>query len=577
MIANCKPQGSTELSPVDAWLATLLTYVVAYRRRGANGPALAQHALTLIEEAKPVFMKLGGNRATQKVAINLIGKGKAYHNGMPTPEFAAALLDVRGEMKSTPAKRKRLTEFLRSPDMTERQQSLASLLLRMMEPDTGSVESNDVKLDRLITVVPDNTLKIAMRPEKVERQSVFLNEAKMLMRRWTGRDDLTLTTEERERIAARDPERLKRFTKLKAKIKESWEQCIRAMIRANGNKPVKIADARVLLHKQGITHHSLGSQGLERLRIGEDSEGKGSLVLYTMDGKELMAKPANDWTIFWNKNWKPQTDDTYVFRFRGPFHEEGKSTAVRTVAFNARAKDSRSDKVLDTIPHMPTYRRRWLRDLNGADKTKRIYAAMTEILYHFAPRIGTVGNDTFGLSTITLGHTYQSKGGGVILSYIGKDSKPQRHVVNPDTTEMTKVVSILKTLMHGKKRSDRLWTDPRGMPINPPNENAYLKSIGFPLTAHKFRNIRGTELMGQLLANARIAKDAPGNDVAKRVKQLAVHVGTLLGHVSQGKVTPTTAIKAYIVPKVIHDFFASRGLRTPSWVPKAGRGNGEEE
>ena len=59
--------------------------------------------------------------------------------------------------------------------------------------------------------------------------------------------------------------------------------------------------------------------------------------------------------------------------------------------------------------------------------------------------------------------------------------------------------------------------------------------------------------------------------VEKLVKQTAIHVGELLGHVSGEKATATTSIKNYIHPEVIAKFFRERGLRIPQWVPKAGQ------
>jgi DNA topoisomerase IB len=192
-------------------------------------------------------------------------------------------------------------------------------------------------------------------------------------------------------------------------------------------------------------------------------------------------------------------------------------------------------------------------------------------------RIGGLNNEkdgkpTYGLSTLQVRHANVNKG-TLILSYDGKDGIHQRHVIKPDTDEKKRIIAIVERLMRGKGRSDPLWTDPNGKRIDAGRFNAYLKSLKIPITAHKFRHIRGTLLMSDLIAKARIAKDAPQNEVEAGVKKLATRVGELLGHKSGDKVTPATAIKAYIVPSVIAAFFKSRGLRVPHWLPQGGQDN----
>ena len=245
-----------------------------------------------------------------------------------------------------------------------------------------------------------------------------------------------------------------------------------------------------------------------------------------------------------------------------------------------RNKDSRTDKIMSAIESVPQRRPRWLKDLRSPDVMRRTLAAMTELLYGHAMRIGTPGNqkggvDTYGLSTLDLRHVRPTSDGGFILSYVGKGNQPQRHVIKADTPENQIIIGVIKRMMRGKQRRDYLWTDPRGQRIAAGKVNAYLKSVGVPITAHKFRHVKGTMLMQNLLADARIAKSATQPQVERKVKDLAINVGKLLGHIKGAGKAPTaaTAIKAYIAPIVIADFFRSRGLRVPMWLPAAGRGD----
>jgi hypothetical protein len=64
--------------------------------------------------------------------------------------------------------------------------------------------------------------------------------------------------------------------------------------------------------------------------------------------------------------------------------------------------------------------------------------------------------------------------------------------------------------------------------------------------------------------------------VEKLVKQEALKVGMLLGHMSGEKATSATAIKSYINPSMLVKFFADKQLRIPQWIPRGGRGTTED-
>lgn len=568
-------EGKT-LSPIEGWLATLLAYVVAYRRQ-TNPRALAIHTENLLATAAPVFKELGSSRRAQLKAIDLIEGGKTNRTGMPSPAYATALEEIYAEMKGTKEDRDAYNKYMTSHHVDEKYRTIATALMGMLRPDSATVEKKDEALDKLITIIPDKVLKLAMVPDTVERQDTHLGELKHLVNRFVKRNDTHLTANEKKTIKARDPERLKRYDELKKKVRLSWESFIRGMIRENNGKPVKVIDARKELDANGVKHHpEIDSNGMEKLRIGENGN------FYTMDGTELMMKPASNLTIKFNPKWDYKTDNTYVLKFRSPFsgHHEKRGelwTAVRSVKFNTDNRTNNYQDVLDAIPHVPGSQAIWLKDLHGNDLTRRIHGAMTEIQYHFAARIGTIGNSTVGLSTLTLDHVTINDG-SVILKYIGKDSKPQRHLLKAGVDDdMDACIAVIKKLVRGKSRKDYLWTDAQGKHITPTNANAYLRGrCKFPLTGEKFRNVRGTELMQNMLTEAKIPKNASQADVANRVKKMALSVGELLGHVRTNKEgnlenTANTAIKSYIVPTLIHDFFKARGLQTPKWVPKEGR------
>jgi hypothetical protein len=57
----------------------------------------------------------------------------------------------------------------------------------------------------------------------------------------------------------------------------------------------------------------------------------------------------------------------------------------------------------------------------------------------------------------------------------------------------------------------------------------------------------------------------------KWVKESLTKVGDALHHRSGTKVTAMTAIKSYIDPGLLVNFYEDLGLRVPKWVPSSAR------
>jgi DNA topoisomerase IB len=572
------------LTDVESFLAILSGLVIAYRRPSVSGPAVAQHLLHLMPTALPVLKKLKANQKLYVAAIKVVGAKKAPgRTGMPSLSFGNSLLAIRKDLKAHGSD---LKKFLYSPDVHESQQKLIGLLQTMLTPDSATIEKKDVTLDKKISIVPDKLIRTWMVPQQFNHeQPQHINEAKHLMRKMTGQDSLVMSVDKRKELKENHPKQYQRLSDAMKQADQVWKTFVRTYVRTEG-KHVRIADLAREMHNEKIVHQPFDQ--LVKARLGDlriDEDGK----LYTPDDAQLNCGiPPIGSKITLNKNYS-KDPNAWMFRFQVP-GSKARGTAAYRVGTNLARKDATVQKILKAIPKMPDVRKKWLRDLMGSDPYKRTLGAMAETAWETAMRIGSPGNkkdnvETHGLSTLQVGHV-NINGDTLIMTYFGKDAIPQRQILKGKSPEHLRVIAVVKRLMQGKSKKDYLWTDPQGRRIT--ETNPYLRSVGLPagLSVHKFRHIRGTSLMQNLLEKARVPKNATQPQVEKIVKTIAVNVGHLLGHKS-GKVDKETgektytdkasmAIGSYIVPKVIADFFQDRNLRVPNWVPKAGRGNGEK-
>lgn len=557
------------MTPTESWLSVVTGLVLAYRR-DVDHAALAQHLKGLMPAATPVFKKLGSFSASFATsAIAELGKSgaKSDAHGLPRGKYATYLNQLRNEM------RKKLVAFYSSPDINEAQGKLAKAAVALLSPDSSTVEAKDAALDRLITVLPNRLLRqMCTKSESLEKsdQQKHIDELKALVKSQVKRNDTKLTKEELDKLKTTKRDLFKHYNKLRKNVNESWKSFVRGFCRERGGL-AKVSELIPAMKKAGITVHPYA--GYERLKVGENC------ALYTTTGNEILSVVAPESQIKWNKSYDPKKDEGYVFLYKTPMMQDFRPGYTR--AGIRKRKQNTYAKILKAIDNVPKQRPRWLRDLKSTDSHKRLLGGMVEMLYQFALRVGglknqTDGKATYGLTTLKLDHV-KVTGSGYTLAYPGKKGVMQKHVIKPDSPETKMVCAVIAKCIRGKKKGDFLWTDARGERVTAGDLNGYLRRMGVSVTAHKFRHVRGTELMQKLLSDLKIPKDANQGAVEKLVKATAIKVGSLLGHVSGDKVTPATAIKSYIVPDVIARFFSERGMRVPAWLPKSRASDSKDE
>ncbi len=257
-----------------------------------------------------------------------------------------------------------------------------------------------------------------------------------------------------------------------------------------------------------------------------------------------------------NKDYNPEKDDSYVLKFR-PIG--GKSWQFcYTKDYKKRVVKGYTEKLKYLLKNIEKYRRRWLKDLESKDPIIKQMALATELLYQTAARIGTETKDTFGLVTILRKHI-KCDNKKCVIRYPGKKGIIQTHIIDDP-----KLVKYLKELIKNKKPSERVFT------FKAQKLNDYLrKRIGLPITAHKFRHLKGSAIAYKYLFEENPYKNIDDPKVhLKYFKQVMLDVGKTLGHINNEKPTWTTAVKYYVDPHLILDYFEKYNIPLPKSMQK---------
>lgn len=394
----------------------------------------------------------------------------------------------------------------------------------------------------------------------------------------TGRRDIKLTEEEKEKFRVENPDEYQTILSSRKAILTVAKQFVRTTIRKAGGK-ILYSQLLEELKANYIFHDWPKAENWDGYI---DEDGK----LYTLAKKEIKGKPG--FMIEGNPEYNQKTDDTFVFHC---VTSMGNKQYFYTVDALKDWKEDRFAAVDDFVPMVEKVRANWLKDLKSAKHKTRVLACMCEVIYWASARIGATKNNvrgvtTFGISTL-LGRHISREGQNLIIDYQGKMAHRQRHVLTPRTPEQKLVARMLLDWSEGAGEESPVFDLVEGRHEVPPTGstvNAYFKSKGANVTVHKLRHARATIIMDRLLKDKKacpyfrykadgtrelIAARKPTQSQAEALyKELATEVGRELGHTSGEKITPMTAVNAYVNPSMTLAFFADLKLRTPSWAEK---------
>jgi len=384
------------------------------------------------------------------------------------------------------------------------------------------------------------------------------------------RPDLRLTVGEATAFAEEYPEEAKRMSDMRKNALKVFKTELMNFIRGAGG-PQPVEHVRKHMQAQGILVTRLPPD-VFRGQIGEDGK------LFTTAGEPIDGGYSDDMVL--NPNYDPQKDNGYVYKYKATPDSPGWTT-VFTRSWNQRSDDKTFKLAQELEDNLDTVRSKLMKAMRGSDRKSQVLAAMLELQYLTAMRIGnpggaTKGKDgvvepTYGLTTLEVQHV-RVRGPGLVIVFHGKSAVEATYTVTPVDARMKLVINIVKSLLVNEDGSPKAKTDyvfeDRSGRYNSARVNKYLRSItGITgITNHKIRHMRGTALARTAIADIpmRLTQDSAEHqflDAMTKVGKLLNHVKGVVGGARQ--VTPDTAIKNYVDPKLMLDFFRTRGLRIP--------------
>lgn len=203
---------------------------------------------------------------------------------------------------------------------------------------------------------------------------------------------------------------------------------------------------------------------------------------------------------------------------------------------------------------------------------EQVLAAVVELMASTAARIGgkgnaTKGEPTYGLTTL-LGKHVSISGNKIIFDYAGKKNASQYAVYDAKDIVSKKVLEVVRALKAKAKPDSHLFVSTKGRPITAPHIRTYIRELGIDLSPHDFRRLKGTKIAKKVFAACPFKKGAKQAEVDRWFKKELEEVGEALHHTSGGdKIVSSTAIKSYIDPSVMRNFYLDLGLRPLKAIP----------
>lgn len=416
--------------------------------------------------------------------------------------------------------------------------------------------------------------KLAPDEAALEQDSRKLSR---VVKKMTGRDDTKLTVEEAQEHREKNPALYKEYLAHRKDYNQVYKDALSSFVRKSGNQFVKVADFEAFCKANNI--ETTLPKGLGPLMI--DDLGR----LYTPQGELIDGVPnATTFpTVEINKNFGKEGGGDWVALARRADGSPG--PYFYTTAFKKQSREAKFGKVADFLPKLQSIRNKWFAQVKKFDDKdpRSVAAVILEILYEFSARVGSSGNaadgqDTFGISTLRVKHLFPQSNGDIVIRYLGKDAVKTVHKIMANDPDQKYLVKALNILIKGKKPSDPVFTSVnssgRVVAVNAAFVNAYFHSCGAPkgVTVHKLRTAKGTHLAKQLIEEQLEKPDnkQPKTDAAALdlLKNMAMQVGKILNHVrrtptGEQTVTPMTALKNYIDPSCVREYYDALGMRYP--------------
>ncbi len=372
------------------------------------------------------------------------------------------------------------------------------------------------------------------------------------------------------------------YRTLVSRLNKSGQEAVAKYVAASGKKTVNVAEVREGVAKYGVHWLKIPTNFVGRV----DAKN----TLYTVNGRALGVQPTGIATM--NKDWSPDTDDTYVFSVYS--ENTGKQNLYYTKDYQNRARVKKFGIVDKMIDLLPAAKKRWRSNMGFSTKEQLLNVAL-ELLYTVACRPGAgdgstsfkgaaklTGEEvtTYGMMVWRKKHctiiptrydpaTKQFVRGYIDIQYLGKAAQGQHHLVKP-TTDPMKIVhrALTDLLLKCRDPEDHVWKID-GKQISHTDLVSHMRDIfgDDEVSPHKFRHARGTALALRLREQSwpfgngkQLGLDYTRQEVVDFFHTTMLEVGKLLGHFNGGEVTWRTAVINYVDPEVAIDFLYDAGV-----------------
>ena len=438
---------------------------------------------------------------------------------------------------------------------------------------TGS-DSAYNRLSSQVSLLQDTHLNQVYNHSKVEKSGGARSAVSELVKKLTGKPGIDIDPVTREKLAKAKPAAYKEFLAARRGLIALGKKKLTQIIRSSGKPLIDAAKAADVLTKEGFVHT------VPKGFVGQVDE---TGALYTSAGKKILGGSGGATSVTMNPNYNATDDNAYVFSAISP--KTGKALRVYTEDYRATKNHQKFKKTADFANQIEPIRAKWGAALMKDGNKSQPMALILEIAYQTQARIGNVGNNTegkttYGLTTLECRHANIMSQNKIRLLYPGKafgkggkddgGSSRQKHYLIGEDKYSKKAVQLLRDFINTGSPSDPLirWRDRR---ITSQSVNMYLKSLGSVVTVKTMRTMKGTLMARDLLSQSPFAKKpgaAPERKVTEWLKRALTKVGAQLGHMSGDKVTPNTAIRHYIDPSEIQNYYDAAGVRPPPVIEK---------
>jgi hypothetical protein len=453
-----------------------------------------------------------------------------------------------------------------SPDLSNRYQKILNNLFTFF--NRGSDNAYDFIVNN-VHALGDNDLNALMEPKFNGDPRA---EAKKLARivQKHGDNGHQITDETTEHLKENDPEALNDYRRQYNLVRNAARVEIKKLVRSTGKPTVRADQIKTGLEQVGLPTHYI-PKGFEKGSFDQD------MNQYAPNGERLSVNvPAGSWI-----KWHPAgVKLKSIGEYQTPFMAKpaGLYTMKHTTGILQEKKYGDVENNLENIDKLKA---RWVKDSKSSDSKIALLGNMVLTMYYLGVRVGnpsneTAGEQTFGLTTFTVGHVHK-RGDELIFSFAGKSGIKHDLKLDPVDGIRWDIVKFIEKKMQGKSRRDPLWTyGNRTASISSSSVNQYLKETGWSGSAKTFRTVRGTSLMEDLLEKAPDRFNSRQNAIDFMIKTLT-NVGDKLGHKrtnKDGKLETTwmTAASAYVNPQLIIEFFHKHNVNPmPNWAEKLQR------